>query len=371
MLNLCEAPFTSSIESHEIDPNNYIIEIRNKLLLSGIIVDSHLKIYLYYYLFSHFMETEKSIGLNISDFQKMFFNSINIPVYKIEKPIHNDTLYCLKGFNKLNFSIDVLRKPSSSSMYDNIIKLCNPTKNETFCDPFMGDGNILYRYLKWQKDYIVSNIYGYESDATLFGTARILLFLQIFKNLDNLYNTNPLLDNFNNKEYDVIITRLPTNIHGITHAETCNRVKDLKIRGTKFEPLALQLIMKGLHKGGRACVIVSSSVLSSSSICAVETRKYLLDNYEVEKIIELSNENVIYFKNSGRSTTSIEYNFNFEKVVCTLDVKDMDENYILSKKRPILNEGRTVVEKMVIPVKMDKNDQIIELLKEIRDLLKN
>ena len=75
-------------------------------------------------------------------------------------------------------------------------------------------------------------------------------------------------------------------------------MKDLKIRGTKFEPLALQLIMKGLNKGGRACVIVSNALLQSTSICAVETRKYLLQNFEVEKIIEISNnENVIYFKN--------------------------------------------------------------------------
>ena len=370
MMNLCEAPFTTTIEPHEIDPNNYIIKIKNKLVLSGITVDSHIKIYLYYYLFSHFMEIENSIGLDISYFQKMFFDSINLPVYKIDKAIHNNILSYLKEINEKNFSIDVLRKPSNNSMYTNIIKLCNPSKNESFCDPFMGDGYILYTYLKWQKEYIDSNIHGYESDATLFGNARILLFLQTFKASNNLYNTNPLLNNFNTKGYDVIISRLPTNIHGITHAETCDRVKDLKIRGTKFEPLALQLIMKGLNKGGRACVIVSNALLQSTSICAIETRKYLLDNYEVEKIIEISNnENVIYFKNSGLPTTIIDYNVDFFSV-STFDAKDMDEYFILSKKQPILNVGRTVVEKVAMSVKMDKNDQIIELLKEIRDLLK-
>jgi len=397
MMNLCEAPFTSSIKADEIDPNNYMIEIRNKLLLSGIVVDSHLKIYLYYYLFSHFIDKNNAVNLDIPQdllvtpddrrmrkylkeefkdifpyFQKIFFNSINLPVYKIEKSINNDILCYLKNLNEQTFLIDVLRKPYNNSMYDNIIKLCSPTKNDTFCDPFMGDGNILYRYIKWQKDYIDSNIHGYESDSLTFGTARILLFLQTFKVLDNLYDTNPLLNNFYHKGYDVIITRLPTNIHGITHAETCDRVKDLKIRGTKFEPLALQLIMKGLKKNGRACVIVTNSFLQSTSICAIETRKYLLDNYELEKIIEISNgnnENVIYFKNSGKPTSIIDYCVDFFSVI-SFDVKDMDENYILSKKRPILNEGRTITEKVAIPVKMDKNEQIIELLKEIRDLLK-
>ena len=234
----------------------------------------------------------------------------------------------------------------------------------------MGDGYILYRYLKWQKHYIDSNIHGYESNARLFGIGRILLFLQTFTFLDNLYTTNPLLDNFNHKGYDVIITRIPVNIHGITHAETCDRVKELKIRGTKFEPLALQLIMKGLNKGGRACVIVRDNFLEITSICAVETRKYLLNNFEVEKIVELSTgENMIYFKNSGKLTTTIEYNFNFEKVTCIFDVKDIDDNFILKKKEPILNVVKPIIEK-AIPVKMDKNDQIIELLKEIRDLLK-
>ena len=95
-----------------------------------------------------------------------------------------------------------------------------------------------------------------------------------------------------------------------------------------------------------------------------------MNNFEVEKIVELSTgENMIYFKNSGKLTTTIEYNFNFEKVTCIFDVKDIDDNFILKKKEPILNVVKPIIEK-AIPVKMDKNDQIIELLKEIRDLLK-
>lgn len=394
-MNLCEAPFTRTIEPHEVDPMNAIIGIIHKLRLSGIIDKNHIQIYLCYYLFSHFIDTKNAANLDIPQdllatpedrrcrkylieeskdifpyFQKIFFNSINLPVFKIKPTINSDILCYLKKFNEQNFSIDLLRKPSNNSMYDNIIKLCSPNKNETFCDPFMGDGYILYRYLKWQKHYIDSNIHGYESNASLFGIGRILLFLQTFTFLDNLYTTNPLLDNFNHKGYDVIITRIPVNIHGITHAETCDRVKELKIRGTKFEPLALQLIMKGLNKGGRACVIVRDNFLEITSICAVETRKYLLNNFEVEKIVELSTgENMIYFKNSGKLTTTIEYNFNFEKVTCIFDVKDIDDNFILKKKEPILNVVKPIIEK-AIPIKMDKNDQIIELLKEIRDLLK-
>lgn len=398
MISLSEAPFTPNVEPHELDPNYLITQIKFRLMSSGIMDDNHIKAYIYFYLFSHFVDKENAKNIDIPEdllvthdskrlrknmlnydnehlfpyFEKIFFP--NLPKYKIEKNVNNDIMCYLKGINENNLSIDILRNESkmfNNSTCDNIIKLCSPTKNDTFCDPFMGKGYILYRYLKHQKDYINDNINGYESDANLLGTGRVLLFLQTFKFLENIYKSNPLIDNFNHKGYDVIITRLPNNIHGITHAETCERVKELKIRGTKFIPLALQLIMKSLNKNGRACVVIPNSLLQSTSICAVETRKYLLNNFEVEKIIDFPNEeSAIYFKNSGNPTTSIEYNFNFERFLYTLDMKDINENYILIKRESTVKSKVAEVVEKIVPVKLDKNEQIIELLKEIRDLLK-
>ena len=420
MMSLSQAPFTSDIGPEDGIDFTYIIrEIRNKLMVSGITVDSHVRAYIYFYLFSHFINKENAANIDIPRrllrssndrtrftrmisnydnssifpyFEKFFFPKL--PKYDIDKNTNNDIMCYLKEINEKNFSIDMLREQSKLSMtdntsYDSMIKLCSPTRNDTFCDPFMENGHIVYRYLKLQKDYIDDNINAYESDTALLGSGRVLLFLQTLKFLENIYNSNPLVENFNHKGYDIIISRLPTTIFGITHAATCDRVKDLKIRGTRFEQLALQLIMKGLNKGGRACIIVTNGLLQSTSICGVETRKYLLNNFEVEKIIELPNyENAIYFKYSGKPTTSIEYTYNFEKILYKLDIKELDENYILmrsfykniSVKNELVEKVPTIVEKevlkedtvveKVVSAKLDKNDQIIELLKEIRDLLK-
>ena len=42
---------------------------------------------------------------------------------------------------------------------------------------------------------------------------------------------------------DVILANEPFGLKNITHAECCERIKELKIRGTKAEPLFLQLMM--------------------------------------------------------------------------------------------------------------------------------
>jgi type I restriction-modification system DNA methylase subunit len=88
------------------------------------------------------------------------------------------------------------------------------------------------------------------------------------------------------------------------HAECCERVNKLKIRGTKCEPLYLQLLMTSLKSGGLCAVIVPKSLLISDSSCHIETRKYLLKNFELKNIIEMNRTYIIYFENSGRPTTS-------------------------------------------------------------------
>ena len=156
-------------------------------------------------------------------------------------------------------------------------------------------------------------------------------------NYPNIINTDVLINDIPSKlnTFDVIFFDFPLGIHNIIHANCCSRIKKLKIRGTKSEPLLLQYVMMSLNKNGRAVLIVPDSLLFSDSLQPIQTRKYLLDNFNVKKIVELENmTTLLYFENNGK-TTSIEFsklNNMVETSLMKLDVSNVDVNNSLYYK---------------------------------------
>jgi hypothetical protein len=156
-------------------------------------------------------------------------------------------------------------------------------------------------------------------------------------NYPNILNTDVLINDIPSKinTFDVIFFDFPLGIHNIIHANCCSRIKKLKIRGTKSEPLLLQYVMTSLNKNGRAVLIVPESLLYSDSLQPIQTRKYLLDNFNVKKIVELENMvSLLYFENNGK-TTSIEFSklYNMtEHHIMKLDVSNVDVNNSLYYK---------------------------------------
>jgi restriction endonuclease S subunit len=109
---------------------------------------------------------------------------------------------------------------------------------------------------------------------------------------------------------------MPFGLKGITHAECCERVKELKIRGTKSEPLFLQLMMVSLNRGGRCAVVVPDGMLVNSSECHDGTRKYLMDHFELKRVIKMRGQffmntgiqpSILFFENTGNPTTAVEF----------------------------------------------------------------
>jgi hypothetical protein len=134
---------------------------------------------------------------------------------------------------------------------------------------------------------------------------------------DNITTSELLSNDINlpHKFYDIIFCDLPTGLHNIIHANCCNKIKKLKLRGTKSEPLLLQLFMMSLNKNGRAILIVPDSLLFSDSVQPIETRKYLLENFSVRKIVEIdesmynvknTKNSILYFDNTGSKCDTIE-----------------------------------------------------------------
>ncbi len=145
-------------------------------------------------------------------------------------------------------------------------------------------------------------------------------------NTDVLHTDLTFPNNINT--FDKIFFDFPNGIHNITHASCCKRIKNLKLRGTKSEPLLLQLVMMSLNKNGQAFVIVPDSLLYSDSVQPIETRKYLLENYNVKEIIQLDES--VYF--NSRITRDLKSYVNTCKnSLLIFENKGKTENVVFSK----------------------------------------
>ena len=214
-----------------------------------------------------------------------------------------------------------------------MVELCDPKVKadgsiETILDPSMGTGGFLTMATKhlsannsninWEQNK--SNIYGFDVSENMQSLAHINLLLEnneIFENIiiqDTLHGDFKVNDVIIDK-YDVILANEPFGLKNIVHAECCDRIVDLRIRGTKAEPLYLQLMMISLNENGRCAVIVPDGVLFNDSKLHKDTRKYLIENLNLKKIIAMEGEffmnttiksSILYFVNDG-ITTNVEF----------------------------------------------------------------
>lgn len=215
---------------------------------------------------------------------------------------------------------------------DYMVALCKPgfkSKGvpESVCDPSMGTGGFLTSYMKFYKkhhtdtpvDWSIQNkeIHGCDTDPKVAGVARLNLFMESGGNRAvNLRTHDSLYGDLTQTGYDLILANMPFGLKGIKHADCCERVKQLKIRGTKSEPLFLQLMMVSLNRGGRCAVVVPDGMLVNGSSCHDETRKYLLDHFELKRVIKMKGQffmntgiqpSILFFENTGKPTSDVEF----------------------------------------------------------------
>jgi restriction endonuclease S subunit len=211
-------------------------------------------------------------------------------------------------------------------------ELCKPRFKshgvpESICDPTMGTGGLLTAPIKYFKKHYADTpidwsvqqkeIHGCDHDIKLAGFARLNLFMEMDGNRPtNLLTKNSLYGDLTQTAYDVILANMPFGLKGIKHAECCERVKALKIRGTKSEPLFLQLMMVSLNMGGRCAVVVPDGMLINTSSCHSDTRKYLLDHFELKRVIKMKGQffmntgiqpSILFFEKTGKPTSTVEF----------------------------------------------------------------
>lgn len=236
---------------------------------------------------------------------------------------------------------------------------------ESMCDPTMGTGGFLTCYIRFFRENNIfvdwsihqNQIHGCDTDPRVVGVSCMNMFMESkghrFEYLlqhDSLYNDLTLTG------YDNILANMPFGLKGLKHADCCERVKDLKIRGTKSEPLFLQLMMVSLNEGGRCAVIVPDGMLVNTSVCHTQTRKHLLDNFELKRVVRMDGTffmntgcrtSILFFEKSGNPTTSIEFwevskdettGHVSEKFIENFPTEELDSNFCLDIRRRQRND---------------------------------
>lgn len=351
-------------------------------------------------LFVHLREI-----LNFKSFKfkiKAPLNFINI--YKKLDDINIDSL-----FNNIDIVGAIyelhLKTGTSSSMRDlgqfftnrevikYMIKLCKPKlkKNgniETILDPSMGTGGFLSMSIKYLNNNFPNinwkinkkYIYGFDIDETVKDLSILnallesgQIFSETFVNNDTLHNDYKLSDNILIDKVDIILANEPFGLKNIIHKNVCRRIKDLKIEGTKAEPLFLQLMMQSLNSDGRCAVIVPDGVLFNDAKLHKLTRKYLCENLRLEKVISLEDglflntgvkSSILFFINDGK-TKEVEFckikmsnDEIVEELIITIDIKKIKENdYSL-----FVNKYNKVEEEKIDGIEYKKISDICEFL---------
>jgi hypothetical protein len=249
-------------------------------------------------------------------------NNHMICIYDIITTLNLKNLqYNQNNFNYINHTIDIIKSSINhkSSMlllssnfgeFNNILNMSNSIEVFDICKE-----NTILSQMEY--DYNHHNI-----DPKGHINSKI-----IFKCEDYIHN------NIINKSYDIIMCNFPTGLRNIIHADCCDKIKRLKIRGTKSEPLILQLIMMSLNINGKASLLVPNTLLNNDSKQHVETRNYLINNFNVTDIITCDNNlSILYFEKTGLSKKITFSKIQDNKIVKLFDVfydKIVKRNYNL------------------------------------------
>jgi len=241
-----------------------------------------------------------------------------------------------------------------------MVNLCEPkvlpdNRAESVLDPTMGTGGFLTSYVKYLKtnghtidwSKMQDDVVGCDIDEFVVSIGEINMYLSTGILFNRISHRDSLQNDVGEPDqrlkFKIILANEPFGVKGLKFADSCKRVKDLGINGTKSEPLFLNLMMAALDKDGRCAVVVPDGVLVNNSKQHNMTREYLLDNFELKRVIKMKGQffsntgiqpSILFFENTGFSTSEIEF-WEVEQ-----DSKGVIvENMLLSVPRDTLDES--------------------------------
>ena len=142
---------------------------------------------------------------------------------------------------------------------------------------------------EWAKDYI----FGIEKDYRLARTSQIACYLNGDGDANIIYGDG--LENHDKllleKKFDVVIANPPYSVKSFKNylnigEEEYTLFKNLTAQSGEIETLFIERTAQVLKEGGKAGIILPSSILSGGGIYE-KTRQLLLENFEIKAITEL------------------------------------------------------------------------------------
>ena len=318
---------------------------------------------------------------------------IDINILSIKYDIVGIIYECHMKTGTSNGMRDLGQYFTNRSVINYMIKMCDPKiKNdgviETILDPTMGTGGFLtmaIKYLNNKNNHIdwkinKNNIYGFDIDENIRSLSLInsffetnILFEKTLVKQNSLENDFLIDDKTFIDKVDIILANEPFGIKGLKYADCCEKVKKLNIKGTKAEPLFLQLMMQSLNENGRCAVIVPDGVLFNDANLHKDTRKHLCKNFNLLKVISLEDglflntgvkSSILFFVNNGK-TKELDFckikllnNEIVEELLIKVDIKEIEKNnYSL-----FVNKYTIAEEIKIIGVEYKKLEDICDIL---------
>ncbi len=189
-----------------------------------------------------------------------------------------------------------------------MVELLDPDINQKICDPACGTGGFLVNtYLHILKKYnskesndsdralgdnltdkqreflLNEQLFGFDFERPMTQFSQMNMILHGFKHPNIEYENSVGKQFEHHEEYDVILANPP--FAGTLNKSEIN--EDFSISTTKTELLFVELFYDKLLIGGKAAVIVPSSVLTSVSNAHLSIKKLLLEKCQLESIIYL------------------------------------------------------------------------------------
>jgi hypothetical protein len=294
--------------------------------------------------------------INYIDINKIY----NIIIKNNNNNIINDIFTYHFNNDNLVYIKDYYKYYNNPLFTEYIVDLGNPSINDYIFDGNIKINSFLNYVIKKLNITDISKLYGCNYNKNIIKLCTLELYFNHKINFsNNIINNDILIDDINIvNNYDLIYIDLPTNYHNIIYANCCNKIKQLKIRGTKSEPLLLQLIMLSLNKNGRAVFVVNDSLLFNDSNQHIKTRQFLIENYNLKKIIQIDEKiynikgiknSILYFENNVKTK-----NVDFIKLIYN-DNKITEEFIINIDYDLIINNNYSLYYKLYIELTNNNN----------------
>lgn len=312
--------------------NNLYFQITIMYFLYTYFMDNiNNNIYEYYLEFmgkNKLFNMDKQFNLTKDDIEKLNFTFINDKdlIKNIKERYIIDIIYefynndkKLKQYIK-DFDLIYIDK-KTTKIINNIITNDN---YKNICNIFSNTGNLIFNIYNNSR---VFDLYGVDQKINMICYYNFLIHNNNKIYNINIHNSDILTDTVINTKYDLILGEIPNNIKNLIYTNCNSKIKSLKIRGTKSEPMIFQFISQIINKNGKALIITPNSFLFGDSNQHILTRKYLLENFNI-KIIDLNNKKSIIILDNTNLINEILFEISENNEIITISNDEIiNKNY--------------------------------------------